>query len=106
LLGDLAKAAVRRISRECYDRNYRVPEYAHENSKKSKYAGGQSPLYGSHLIVFQHDEVIPELVESQAHDAAMRLSEIMIEEEMFYCPDLVAACKAPPALMRKWYKSA
>lgn len=106
LLGDLAKAAVRRISRECYDRNYRVPDFAHENSKKSKYGGGQSPLYGSHLIVFQHDEVIPELVESQAHDAAMRLSEIMIEEEMFYCPDLVPACKAPPALMRKWYKGA
>lgn len=106
LLGDLAKAAVRRISRECYDRTYVVPRQAHHNSRTSKYGGAQSPLYGSHLIVFQHDEVLPELIESQAHDAAMRLSEIMVEEEMFYCPDLVEACLAPPALMRKWFKGA
>ena len=106
LLGDLAKSAVRRISRECYDRTYRVPHQARYNSKTSKYGGGQSPLYGSHLIVFQHDEVLPELREDQMHDAAMRLSEIMVEEEMYYCPDLVEACKAPPALMRKWYKGA
>lgn len=106
LLGDLAKSAVRRISRECYDRSYRVPDFAHENSRKSRYGGGQSPLYGSHLIVFQHDEIIPELIEDQAHDAAMRLSEVMIEEMMWYCPDLAPAAKAPPALMRKWYKGA
>lgn len=106
LLGDLAKSAVRRISRECYDRTYVVPRQARFNSKTSKYGGGQSPLYGSHLIVFQHDEVLPELIESQAHDAAMRLSEIMVEEEMFYCPDLTEACLAPPALMRRWYKGA
>lgn len=106
LLGDLAKAAVRRISRECYDKDYRVPGMAHGNSHKSAYSGIQSPLYGSHIIVFQHDEIIPELLEDNAHDAAMRISEVMIEEMMHYCPDLTPAAKAPPALMRKWFKSA
>lgn len=106
LLGDLAKAAVRRVSRECYDRTYRVPGFAHANSKKSKYAGCQSPLYGSHIIAFQHDELIPELLIDNAHDAAHRIAEIMVEEEMYYCPDMVNACKAPPALMRSWQKGA
>lgn len=106
LLGDLAKDAVRQISRECYDNTYRVPEMRYFNSVKSPYAGMQSPLYGSHLIVFQHDEVIPELVESQMHDAAVRLSEVMVDSMRFYCPDLVSAAKAPPSLMRKWFKSA
>jgi hypothetical protein len=106
LLGDLAKAAVRRISRECYDKTYKIPELAHANSHKSAYAGIQSPLYGSHIIAFQHDEVIPELIESNAHDAAMRISEVMVEEMMYYCPDLVPAAKAPPALMKVWNKNA
>lgn len=106
LLGDLAKAAVRRISRECYDRTYKVPDMAHANSKRSAYAGAQSPLYGSHILAFQHDEVLPELIIDNAHDAAMRISEVMVEEMMWYCPDLAPAAKAPPALMEKWYKGA
>lgn len=106
LLGDLAKAAVRRISRECYDKTYKVPDFAHENSRKSKYAGIQSPLYGSHILAFQHDEVLPELIEDNAHDAATRITEVMVEEMMYYCPDLTPAAKAPAALMRRWLKSA
>lgn len=106
LLGDIAKSALRRVSRECYDRTYRVPDMAHPNNKRSAYAGIQSPLYGSHVVVFQHDELIPELIEDNAHDAAMRISEVMIEEMQFYCPDLAPAAKAPPALMRRWLKSA
>lgn len=106
LLGDLAKAAVRRISRECYDRTIRVPDFAYENSVKSRFAGGESPLYGSRLIVFQHDEILPEMPESVAHEAANRISEIMVDEMRWYCPDLAPAAKAPPALMEKWYKGA
>lgn len=106
LLGDLAKDALRQISRECYDKTFKVPSMRYSNSKPSNYAGVQSPLYGSHVIVFQHDEIIPELIESNAHDAAMRISEVMIDSMRFYCPDMVNAAKAPPALMRTWNKLA
>ncbi len=106
LLGDIAKSALRRVSRECYDRALVVPRQVHWNSKTSAYGGGESPLYGSRVIVFQHDELIPEFPNDRAHDAAMRVSEIMIDEMRVYCPDLADAAKAPPALMSKWFKGA
>lgn len=106
LLADAAKSALRRVSRECYDRSVRVPDMAHANSERSKYANGPSPLFGSRVIVFQHDEVLPEFPESVAHDAVSRTSEIMVEELRWYCPDLAPACKAEPTLMRRWYKGA
>lgn len=106
LLADAAKSALRRISRECYDRTTRVPAMAHANSVVSRYGGGASPLWGSRPIVFQHDEIISEHPSSIAHDAAMRVSEIMVEELRWYCPDLASACKAEPTLMRRWYKGA
>jgi hypothetical protein len=106
LLGDLAKAAVRQVSRECYDKTYRIPTQLFANSKPSAYTGIQSPLYGSHVLAFQHDEILPELVIANAHDAAMRISEVMCDTMRWYCPDLAPAAKAPPALMRKWFKSA
>lgn len=106
LLADLAKSALRRVSRECYDNTVVVPEFAHANSVRSAYTGGSSPLFGSRVIVFQHDEMICEHPEDVAHDAAMRVSEIMVEEMRWYCPDLAPACAAEPALMRKWFKGA
>lgn len=105
LLADLAKSALRRISRECYDHTVRVG-LAHPNSKQSVYHGGVSPLYGHRPIVFAHDEIILEHPEGEAHDGAMRVSEVMVEEMMFYCPDLAKACGAEPTLMRRWYKGA
>lgn len=106
LLADACKSALRRAGRECYDRTAIVPLQAHENSVPSKYAGAQSPLFGSRPIVFAHDEIIFEHPESVAHDAVMRVSEIMVEELRFYCPDVAKACKAEPTLMRKWFKGA
>lgn len=106
LLGDLAKNALTQVSRECYDRTYRVPETRYYNSTKSKYAGGQSPLYGSHVLAFLHDEILGELIEDNAHDAAMRIEEIMVDSMKFYCPDLAKAARAPGALMRTWNKLA
>lgn len=106
LLADAAKSALRRITRECYDRTVRVPSMAHENSTPSAYAGGPSPLWGSRPILFAHDEIISEHPESMAHDGAMRKSEIMVEELAWYCPDLAPACKAEPTLMRRWFKGA
>lgn len=105
LLADLAKSALRRISRECYDHTVRIDQ-AHENSRRSAYHGGRSPLFGHRPIVFAHDEIILEHPESEAHDGAMRVSEVMVEEMMYYCPDLVAACAAEPTLMRQWFKGA
>ncbi len=106
LLGDAAKAAVSRVSRECYDKTVRVKEYAHENSKPSAYADGPSPLLGSRMVFFVHDEILTESPESVAHDAVTRVSEIMIEELMHYCPDMVKSCAADPTLMRRWLKGA
>lgn len=106
LLADAAKSALCRITEECYDNTIRVPTIAHENSRPSKYDNGPSPLYGHFPIVFEHDEIITEHPESEAHDGSMRVSEIMVEELMHYCPDLAPACNAEPALMPRWYKNA
>jgi len=106
LLADIAKDALFRVSRECYDRTVRVPDMMYVNSKKSAYAGGTSPLFGSRVILFAHDELIVEHPEAMAHDGAMRVSEIMVEEMRLYCPDLAPACNAEPALMRRWSKAA
>lgn len=106
LLADPAKAALRRVSRECYDRTVRVPDMAYSNSLRSRYAGGASPLYGSRVILFAHDEQILEHPEAIAHDGAMRTSEIMVDELRKYCPDLADACKAEPTLMKRWIKGA
>jgi hypothetical protein len=107
LLADAAKAALRQLSRECYDRTFRVPHGApHAWGKASAYAGGSSPLHGSRVILFAHDEVIPEYPISVAHDAATRTSEVMVEKLQLYCPDLAPAVRAPPALMRRWFKGA
>lgn len=106
LLGDVAKAALRRVSRECYDRTVRVPSMAHANSRPSAYAGGTSPLYGSHMIGFFHDELFMEHPIPMAHDGAMRTSEIMTEELRHYCPDVAATAAAEPTLMLRWLKNA
>lgn len=106
LLADACKAALRQCSRECYDSTLIVPEKLYDNSKPSQYAGGRSPLFGSRAIVFAHDEIIFEHPEAIAHDAVMRVSEIMVDCLRHYCPTVAKACKAEPTLMRKWYKNA
>ena len=99
LLAVASKMAMRIAQRECCDSSVRVPEY-------SKFAGQKSPLYGSRCIVLQHDEIIAELLEVNMHTGALRLSEIMVWCLQVVCPDMASAVKAPPALMRRWYKSA
>jgi hypothetical protein len=106
LLADACKAALRQCSRECYDSTYIVPSMLHDNSIPSKYAGGRSPLYGSRAIVFAHDEIIFEHPEAIAHEAVMRVSEVMVDWLRYFCPHVAAACKAEPTLMFKWYKNA
>lgn len=62
-----------------------------------------SALWGSHLLLTIHDELIMESPEDMAPYAAMRMKEIM-ETTM---QDLIEVpIKATPALMRRWYKGA
>jgi DNA polymerase I-like protein with 3'-5' exonuclease and polymerase domains len=68
------------------------------------YLDTQSPLYGSRLMVFAHDETIIEIPEEKAHEAAHRQAEIMISEMRKFVPNVKV--KAEPALMRNWTKSA
>jgi hypothetical protein len=106
LLAVIAKEAHRQCSRECHDSTYRVPTLLHENSLPSAYAGGQSPLYGSHIPAFQHDEMLGEHPRSVAHEGAMRISEVMRDKMRYRCQDVADAAEAEPTLMPRWYKSA
>ncbi len=111
LLADAAKNALMAATRECYDRTtiVRSSTYMHagaERSCPSEFEGGPSPLLGSRIIVFQHDELVCEHPEPVASEAAIRISEIMVEALRLMCPDLAPACKAEPTLMRKLYKGA
>lgn len=106
LLADIAKAAHRQVVRECYDGTIRVPLMLYENSKPSRYAGMVSPLYGSRVPVFQHDEVICEHPRAVAHDASHRVAEVMEDSMRWFAPDLAAAAKVEPTLMDRWIKAA
>jgi DNA polymerase-1 len=58
--------------------------------------------HGIFPVVFAHDEIIAELPEDGAHDAAHMLARIMIEEMQALVPDVLIA--AEPAIARRWYK--
>ncbi len=69
--------------------------------------GKRSPLYGCRPVLSVHDELIVEAPSAYAAEAAHALSvNIMIPALRYYCPDLAAAVRAEPALMRRWYKGA
>ncbi len=102
-LAKAAKIAFCQIQRECVDRTWRVRS---SEMMKSRYDGGESPLYGSRAIALFHDETIAEHPESVAHDGATRISEVMVEALRFQCPELAPAVQAEPTLMRRLYKGA
>lgn len=85
LAADAAKDAGFRVSREMY-------------------TDKTSALYGSRIVVFAHDEIIAEVPENQAHDAAYRLRDVMVETAREWIPDVKVS--ASPALMRRWSKAA
>lgn len=64
----------------------------------------ESPLYGSRLCMFAHDETMLEIPESVAHEAAYRQAEVMVQQMRTVVPDVKV--KAEPALMKRWYKQA
>lgn len=89
LVGDGAKDAAYRLSRAAY------------TGRGHPRAGD---FRGSRPILFIHDEIIAEVPEGRAHEAAEAMAEIMVDTMREYTPDVVA--RAEPALMRRWYKQA
>lgn len=65
-----------------------------------------SPLYGQHLVLNVHDELIAELDEDVAPEAGDRMALIMRETLKRYVPDLAASVEADPALSRTMNKGA
>jgi len=63
-----------------------------------------SHLYGCRPVMFMHDEIIVEMPEDQAPEAAEELSRIIVETYQRYTPDVRITAEAH--LMRQWNKSA
>lgn len=66
--------------------------------------GDRDPLYGSRMVLFSHDSIASEVREDTAHEAAERLSEIMVREARALLPDLKP--EAAPHLTRQLSKKA
>ena len=66
------------------------------------YVDTSSPLYGSRPLLFIHDEVLAELPEANAHAAAYRLRDLMVEHFNHFVPDVPVT--AEPAIARRWFK--
>lgn len=72
---------------------------------KEMYLDSQSPLFGSRLCVFAHDETIIDVPDHMdLHAAAFRQRDIMVEEMKKVCPDVKIS--GVPAAMKYWYKEA
>ncbi len=106
LLGLITKRSLCRVSRECYDKTVRVPSTAYANSEPSAYGGLESPLLGSRMVGYFHDELFMDHPLAMGHDGATRTAEIMEEEMSYICPDIAKGCAAEPTLMFKWNKEA
>ena len=66
-----------------------------------------SPLFGSRLVAFVHDEFIAEIPNAsreQRHAASYEMARIMIDTAQQYVPDVKIT--ASPALMKHWSKKA
>lgn len=85
MAADGAKRALFAVARECW-------------------SDVESPLFGCRPLVFVHDEIILEAPRERAHEAALRLQRVMIEEMQVCTPDIPAS--ATPALATRWAKGA
>lgn len=84
LIADAAKRALWLVSKEAYC--------------------GPGVLKGSRPVLFLHDEIIVEVPEDRAHEAAHRQTELMILGAREFIPDVKITAK--PVLMRRWTKGA
>ena len=88
---DIAKLAGWRVTQEMY-------------TGKRWDTGAPSPLAGSRIVNFLHDEIFSEFPEHCAHEAALRQAEIMTQTARELGPALPWPCET--AIMRRWYKDA
>lgn len=72
--------------------------------QKACYVEPWSPLYGSRIVAFVHDEFIGETDEDKAPEAAEELSRLMVAGAKTIMPDM--DLQAEPCLMAKWSKEA
>lgn len=68
------------------------------------YTEASSPVFGVRPVVFVHDEIVAEVPIATAHEAAQRVSEIMVQTMHLFVPDVRVT--AEPALMEQWLKGA
>lgn len=85
LVGDVAKRALYLVSRECY-------------------AKPQSPLYGSRVVCFVHDELLCEVPIPKVHEASARICDRMKAAAQTYAPDIPWIVDA--TAMDRWSKGA
>lgn len=71
---------------------------------KACYLSRNSPLFGSRPVNYIHDEIMLEVPEDRAHEAAMEQTRIMIERFNVWTPDVPV--RAEPCLMSRWSKNA
>jgi DNA polymerase I-like protein with 3'-5' exonuclease and polymerase domains len=71
---------------------------------KACYVETTSPLFGSRIVNFVHDEFIVEAPEAKAPEAAEELARLMVLGAGKFLPDVPP--KASPLLMRRWSKKA
>lgn len=71
---------------------------------KEMYCDVNSPLFGSRIVAFIHDEFFAEVPLNKLHDAAWRMAEIACQAMKEICPDVLI--EAEPAACLRWYKEA
>lgn len=85
LASDASKCALYAVTRACY-------------------AEPESPLYGSYPVLFIHDQIICEVPQDRAHEAAVELGRLMREEGSRFVPDVPLTTE--PCLTTCYSKSA
>lgn len=77
---------------------------ANYNFSRACYLATSGALFGCRPLLFLHDEVLSEMPEPQAAEAALLKTEIMLDSMREVIPDVPVTAK--PVLMRRWYKGA
>lgn len=85
LTSRMAKSALMTLAKECY-------------------TNPKSPVYGVRLWGFAHDEILAEVPEDRAPEAADEMCRLMLKAAQPWVPDVYLT--AEPALMRRWWKGA